>query len=63
MEEENNMGTFEIGHSYANSKTFIPTFYEIPSQNLVYTDMAGLMDTGGPLIDIVNCFACKMLFN
>ena len=56
-------GLFEIGHSKAESKTFIPHFYKPPDQNMIYSDIAGLMDTAGDLIEYVNCFMNKKIFN
>ena len=30
---------------------------------MLYADIAGLMDTGGDLLEYINCFVNKKLFN
>lgn len=56
---------FKIGHSLALSQTFIPHFYQDSSSDndLMFTDIAGLNDSDGELIDLVNCFVNKKIFN
>ena len=43
--------------------TFMPHFYCVPEHNSVYADIAGLLDTGGNLIQLVNCFIDKWIFS
>ena len=54
---------FNIGHSKAESMTFIPHFYKPEDQDSTYSDIAGLLDTSGDLFDYVNCFMNKRIFN
>ena len=63
LSNEQNKGLFEIGHSTAESMTFIPHFFKPDDQNLIYSDIAGLMDTAGELIEFVNCFINKKICN
>ena len=45
----------KIGHSDHESETFLPCFYIPPNQvKFTYTDIAGLNDTGGNFIEIIN---------
>ena len=44
--------------------TFLPHFKQRDDQSSVlYADIAGLMDTGGDLLEYINCFVNKKLFN
>ena len=54
---------FEIGHSRVHSCTFIPTFHQPKDQNIIYADIAGLLDTSGDLIELMNFLICKMVLN
>lgn len=54
---------FNIGHSKAESMTFIPHFYKPDNQDFTYSDIAGLLDTSGDLFDYVSCFMNKKIFN
>ena len=48
----------------ASSKTFLPHFKKKNEiAEILYADIAGLMDTGGDLIDFINCFVNKKLFS
>ena len=54
---------FKIGHSN-KSETFFPTFVKIEGEEDSYLiDIAGLDDTGGILLEFVNQFINKKLFN
>ena len=53
---------FEIGHSQHSSKTFFPHFLKDQATGLVYADIAGLKDTDGDLIELVNFFINKSIF-
>ena len=56
--------SFTIGHSDASSMTFLPHFKcRDESSQIMYADIAGLMDTGGDLLEYINCFVNKKLFN
>lgn len=44
------------------SKTFLPHFINDEVNGVVYADIAGLQDTGGPLVEFTNCFLNKILF-
>jgi len=44
--------------------TFLPHFRQRDdSSSVLYADIAGLMDTGGDLLEYINCFVNKKLFN
>lgn len=55
---------FRIGHSNNQSMTFLP--HIVPCQNeemdFIFADIAGFNDTGGSLIELVNCFIDKQIF-
>ena len=55
---------FKIGHSRTESQTFIPDVVPFisGSTDFVFIDIAGLNDTGGNLIELVNCFITKQIF-
>lgn len=64
MTEQQLQNEFKIGHSLAQSQTFIPHFFsDGTSSSLMFTDIAGLNDSDGELIDLVNCFVNKKIFN
>ena len=52
---------FKIGHSSAQSETFIPNIYLDKQTGITYADVAGLNDTSGELIEIVNNFVIKYI--
>lgn len=56
---------FKIGHSRVTSQTFIPDFIEDPDPNqpAVWVDIAGFGDTSGELIEYINTFIDKKIFN
>lgn len=41
----------------------MPHFYAVPEHQTVYADIAGLHDTGGNLIELINCFIDKWIFS
>ena len=53
---------FVIGHSSVNSQTFLPTFLYDYQNDVYYGDIAGLQDTSGPLVDFINSFLVKKIF-
>ena len=52
---------FKIGHSNCESETFIPTIFVDPDEfnDIVWVDVAGLDDTGGNLISLINLLLLK----
>jgi len=52
-----------IGHDTSSSKTFFPHFLKQEGSKVVFADVAGLQDTAGDLIDIINCLINKSIFN
>lgn len=52
----------KIGHSNIKSETFLPKFVQAPNADIVYVDIAGLNDTAGYLMELINCFITKELF-
>ena len=55
-------GVFKIGHSKSQSMTFLPDFKVENTTGYVFGDLAGFFDTGGSLIDLVNSFVTKKIF-
>jgi len=59
------LNNFTIGHEASNSMTFIPHFVKYQNHNddkgIYYVDLAGLSDTGGLLIQIINALITKMI--
>ena len=53
---------FIIGHSDVNSETFLPKFLYDEGNDILYGDIAGLQDTSGPLVDFINSFLVKKIF-
>jgi hypothetical protein len=53
---------FKIGHNIARSETFIPHFYYDSDAKIVFTDIAGLNDSSGDLVDIINRLITKCIF-
>jgi len=62
IDQKNPLGTFDIGHNTAVSETFLPQIHFDKSAGIVYTDIAGLHDTGGDLIELINSFVNKQIF-
>ena len=50
---------FQIGHSQSQSETFYPTFQFEKSSDLLFIDIAGLNDTGGTQIELINRLMLK----
>ena len=42
--------------------TFIPHFKFDSKSNIIFADIAGLNDTSGILIDVINCFINRIIF-
>ena len=53
---------FKIGHSSSKSETFLPHFCKMDAIDSMFVDLAGLEDTGGQFISLVNCFISKFIF-
>lgn len=57
---------FTIGHEKSKSQTFLPSVAELTmvdkDQQYYFTDLAGISDTGGDLIDLVNSMVAKFIF-
>lgn len=54
--------SFKIGHTH-QSQTFYPDFYEHAEGNFYFVDVAGLIDTNGPKIQLIQHMILKKLFN
>lgn len=65
IEKKQEMGEitekFKIGHENVSSQTFRPEIIKCSETNLSFIDIAGFRDTGGIMIDLVNCFIDKYL--
>lgn len=53
---------FNIGHSKSESMTFLPHFVTDEEAGIVYADIAGLNDTNGEFIELLNCFINRKIF-
>ena len=54
---------FKIGHNSASSETFLPNFLFDEVTGTVYIDLAGLNDTSGKFVKLINWMICKQIFN
>lgn len=54
---------FHIGHNQSRSETFFPDFMLEPVSNVIFGDIAGLVDTKGPVTELVHIFMNKLIFN
>ena len=54
---------FKIGHEEQQSETFLPNFMYDPKSKNVYVDIAGLNDTSGEFIEMINWMICKHVFS
>lgn len=54
---------FKIGHDKAKSETFLPNFLFDNNSDNVFIDLAGLQDTNGELIQLINWIIYKQVFN
>ena len=53
----------KIGHSSALSETFRPDTVANDKTGLMFVDVAGFEDSGSPLVELVNMFVNKHIFN
>jgi hypothetical protein len=53
----------KIGHSSALSETFRPDAVVNDKTGLMFVDVAGFEDSGSPLVELVNVFVNKHIFN
>lgn len=53
----------KIGHSSALSETFRPDTVASEKAGLIFVDVAGFEDSGSPLVELVNMFVNKHIFN
>ena len=63
-DEYKQLNYYRIGHSASESETFMPGFVADGDgkNDLVYSDIAGLFDTSGILIELVNVFINRKVF-
>ena len=54
---------FKIGHKQQHSQTFFPDFILERESDVVFGDIAGLLDTKGPVIELLHIFINKLIFN
>ena len=54
---------FKIGHSDAESETFLPSFLRDEKSNVLFCDVAGFGDTGSLLIQMIKIFTLHYLIN
>lgn len=52
---------FPIGHSDTQSMTFVPIFKKDPSSDLMFGDLAGLSDSDGEFISLINALTSKYI--
>jgi len=63
QKEEFKLDTLTIGHNNAASQTFFPHFLKKEGADIMFADIAGLQDTSGNIIDIINSLINKSIFN
>ena len=52
----------KIGHSNQHSQTFLPEFKKVVDQDFIYADIPGQLDAGGALVEFINIFTTKKIF-
>lgn len=66
MKQDSGIEVFQIGHDKSKSETFLPSVAELTmpdtNQQYYFADLAGISDTGGDLIDLVNSMVAKFIF-
>lgn len=60
--DDENYFFFGIGHSQCKSETFLPAIYMDDESDHTWIDIAGLNDTSGDLIYLINSFVTKEIF-
>lgn len=60
--QQENFFYFGIGHSNHKSETFLPAIVNQEDMNITWIDIAGLNDTSGALIHLINSFVTKEIF-
>ena len=54
---------FSIGHSLHQSHTFLPSIFHLEETGLKILDIAGLDDSDGNMVEYINQFINKKIFN
>ena len=62
LKEDENFFFFGIGHSQSKSETFLPAIHMDDNNDHTWIDIAGLNDTSGDLIYLINSFVTKEIF-
>jgi len=62
IDQTEDLNAFTIGHSKSESMTFLPHFVKDHEAGVVYADIAGLQDTSGDLVEFINCFVTRKIF-
>lgn len=61
--EEFRSEIMKIGHSKAQSETFLPTWLFDEVIKILFLDVAGRNDTRGDILEIINLLLIKKIFN
>lgn len=62
-EEFKTLKNFKIGHSNHESETFLPCFVYDPNSGLLFADVAGLFDTSGDFVELINVFVIRKILS
>ena len=65
IDQTDQLGVFKIGHDASKSQTFLPEFAKLQldqDHSFLFTDIAGVQDTSGNLVDFINCMVDKYIF-
>jgi hypothetical protein len=62
IDHKQKLNHFNIGHSKSESMTFLPHFAFDQESGVVYADIAGLNDTNGEFVELLNCFINRKMF-
>lgn len=62
-EEFKSLKNFKIGHSNHESETFLPCFVNDQKCGLLFADVAGLFDTSGDFIELINVFVNRKILS
>ena len=62
IDHKASLNHFNIGHSKSESMTFLPHFAVDKESGVVYADIAGINDTNGEFVELLNCFINRKMF-
>lgn len=61
--KDSDKSQLRIGHDQSKSQTFWPNFIQDQNSKIIFGDIAGLEDTSGQTIELLNVLTNKLIFN